>query len=109
MALGLTPWRATIIPLAALVGVFGAIGPIILTAAPDSCEEHSLASSVGFVYTCEGLGFLAPLLDGRLAEKTLLSASYLLFGLAVAVGAGLSTRLARTVGGPSLPEGRPTG
>ena len=96
LALALTPWRETIIPLAALIGVFSAISPIILTAAADSCEEDSLASSVGFIYTCEGLGFLAPLIGGWLAGLTSLSTSYLLFGLAVAVGAGVSTRLPRT-------------
>lgn len=95
LALGFTPWAATLIGLATIVGVFSPISPIILTAAADVADDTVLASSIGFIYTLYGLGFLSPLIGGWLADHFQLEASYLFFALAAWGGAIISTWLPR--------------
>ncbi len=61
--------------------------PIILTAATDMSDKNALASSVGFIYTCHGLGFVSPLIGGWLAERYGMGINYiysavLIFGAA---------------------------
>ncbi|MEZ4615483.1 MAG: MFS transporter [Caldilineaceae bacterium] len=97
LALGFTPWAATILGFAIITGIFTPISPIILTAAADVAEEKVLASSIGLIYTCYGLGFLSPLIGGWLADHFQLEASYLFFALMAWLGASISTLLpART-------------
>lgn len=93
LALGFTPWSATLIVLATIVGVFSPISPIILTAAADVADDTVLASSIGFIYTLYGLGFLSPLIGGWLADHFQMEASYLFFALAAWGGASISTLL----------------
>lgn len=95
LALGFTPWAATLIVLATAVGIFSPISPIILTAAADMADDTVLASSIGLIYTLYGLGFLSPLIGGWLAEHFQLEASYLFFALAAWGGAVISTWLPR--------------
>lgn len=95
LALGFTPWAATLIVLATVVGIFTPISPIILTAAADVADDAVLASSIGFIYTLYGLGFLSPLIGGWLADHFHLEASYLFFALAAWGGAFISTWLPR--------------
>jgi len=95
LAVGFTPWAATLIVLATLVGIFTPISPIILTAAADVADDTVLASSIGFIYTLYGLGFLSPLIGGWLADHFQLEASYLFFALAAWGGAVISTWLPR--------------
>jgi MFS family permease len=106
LALGLTPWQASLVPLVALLGVTSPISPVILTAAADSSHEGSLASAVGFIYTCYGLGFLSPLIGGWLAERGSLVSSYLFFAAAT-LGAGLVATLLPRALRPPRPESRP--
>ncbi|MCY3822490.1 MAG: MFS transporter [Nitrospinae bacterium] len=74
-------WQTGFYVLSALTGVVGFVSPIILTAAADFSEKDILASSVGFIYTCHGLSFLAPLLGGWLAGQVSLDASYFCFAI----------------------------
>ena len=96
LAIGVTPWAITLLPLVALAGLSGPISPIILTAAADLCDRRALASSVGFIYTCHGLGFLSPLVGGVLAEVFSIEWSYVFFSAvtlaAAAVALGLPAR-----------------
>ena len=93
LAMGLTPWASTIIPLAALSGMVGFVSPVILTATADLCDERALASSVGFIYTCYALGSVSPLVGGWLAEQSGMSASFIFFAVAVFLGAGVAAIL----------------
>jgi len=93
LAIGLTPWSWTLLPMAVAVGIVSPISPVILTAAADACDEEVLASSVGFIYTCHGLGFLSTLVGGWLAEKFGLSASYVFFAAAMWGGMAVSALL----------------
>ncbi len=74
-------WRTGLLLLAALTGVVGFVSPIILTAAVDFSANDILTSSVGFIYSCHGLSFLAPLLGGWVAERMGLDASYFCFAI----------------------------
>jgi len=93
LALGFCPWAAMIVPIAALLGAVSPISPIILTAAADLGDEQVLASSVGFIYTCQGLGFLSPLIGGWLIERAGMSTSYVFYAVAILAGAWVATRL----------------
>ena len=81
LALPFMGWQTGFYILSALTGVVGFVSPIILTAAADFSEKDILASSVGFIYTCHGLSFLAPLLGGWLAGQVNLDASYVCFAI----------------------------
>jgi MFS family permease len=94
LGIGFLSWAPALIPLAALFGLVSPISPIILTAAADLSDEEILASSVGFIYTCYGLGFLSPLVGGWLASgRGSLVTSYVFFALVTWVGAGVSAML----------------
>ncbi len=92
-AMPLTEWRTGFFILAAASGVVGFVSPIILTAAADFSEEEVLTSSVGLIYTCHGLSFLAPLLGGWIAERAGLDASYFCFAVMAWLAVSTSTRL----------------
>lgn len=91
--IGWLSWGALFIPLAALVGFVTPVSPIILTAAADVSDDKALASSIGFIYTCHGLGFLSPLVGGALAGPFGLSVSYTFFAVAIWCGAGAALLL----------------
>ncbi|OGL58609.1 MAG: hypothetical protein A3J27_14620 [Candidatus Tectomicrobia bacterium RIFCSPLOWO2_12_FULL_69_37] len=95
LAMPLAPWEPALILLAALSGLVSFVSPIVLTATADFCDEDVLASSVGVIYACDGLAFVAPLIGGWLAGRFGLGASYAFFGLAVWAGAAVSTLLPR--------------
>ena len=87
LAIALTPFAPMLVVLVALIGATGPISPIILTAATDMSDKNALASSVGFIYTCHGLGFVSPLIGGWLAERYGMGINYiysavLIFGAA---------------------------
>lgn len=69
LAIALTPVASILVVLVALIGATGPISPILLTAAADMSDKDALASSVGYIYTCQGLGFVSPLIGGWLAER----------------------------------------
>jgi predicted MFS family arabinose efflux permease len=91
LALGLTPWQGSLIPLAAALGVVSPISPILLTAAAEFSDKETLASSVGYIYTCNGLGFLSPLIGGWLGQRFGLSFGYVFFALIILAGAVVAT------------------
>ena len=93
LAIALTPYPATFIPLIILLGLASPISPIILTAAADRSDPKVLASSVGLIYTCYGLGFISPLIGGWLAELYSLTVSYVYGAGLFWIGALLATRL----------------
>ena len=95
MAVALTPWQGAFIPLLALLGMTSPISPIILTAAADRTEPEVLASSVGFIYTCFGLGFISPLVGGLLAEAYSLTLSYLFAAVLLWIAAAVTLLLDR--------------
>lgn len=97
LTIGFTPWQTAFMVLVTLIGVVSPISPIIMTAAADLSPEDTLASSIGFIYTCQGLGFLSPLLGGWLAQQLNLEVSYVFFALAVWAGAGVSTLLPKKI------------
>ncbi len=91
LALGLTPWQGSLIPLAAAFGVVSPISPILLTAAAEFSDKETLASSVGYIYTCNGMGFLSPLIGGWLGQHFGLSVGYIFFALIILAGAVATT------------------
>jgi MFS transporter, FSR family, fosmidomycin resistance protein len=93
--IGWLSWAPLFIPLAALVGLVTPVSPIILTAAADVSDKKALASSIGFIYTCHGLGFLSPLVGGALAGSLGYSASYTFFAVAIWGGAAAALLLPR--------------
>ena len=92
-ALPFVEWRTGFYILSALTGVVGFVSPIILTATADFSEKDILTSSVGFIYACHGLDFLAPLIGGWLAEMMSLDASYVFYAVMSWLGVSASTRL----------------
>ncbi len=95
LALPFMEWRTGFFILAALTGVVGFVSPIILTATADFSEKDILTSSVGFIYTCHGLSFIAPLLGGWLAEVMNLDASYIFFAIMSWLAVSASMRLGK--------------
>ncbi|MEM7125834.1 MAG: MFS transporter [Chloroflexota bacterium] len=93
LAVTLTPWEVSFIPLVALLGITVPISPIILTAAADRSAPEVMASSVGLIYTCYGLGFISPLIGGWLAELSSLSVSYLFAAFLFWIGASITLLL----------------
>ena len=94
-AIGIGISQAPVFLLICLVisGITGPISPIILTAASDFADRKTLASSVGFIYTCYGLGFLSPVMGGWLAEAFGLSMPFFLAALFIWAAAALSMKL----------------
>lgn len=90
LGLGFSPWPPLFIALLGCLGATGPISPIILTAAADFSDPTSLASSVGFIYTCYSLGFLSPLLGGWLADRFGLVLPFVLAAIFLALSAVLS-------------------
>ncbi|MBT3272662.1 MAG: MFS transporter [Spirochaetales bacterium] len=93
LAMGLSPWPALFLVLLACLGATGPVSPIVLTAAADFSDKKTLASSVGFIYTCHSLGFLSPLLGGWLADKYGLIMPFILGAFFIWLSAILSTSL----------------
>lgn len=93
LAIAFTPIAASFIPLVALLGVMVPISPIILTAAADRSSPAVMASSVGLIYTCYGLGFISPLIGGWLAEISSLSVSYGFAAILFWIGAAITLSL----------------
>ena len=95
LALALTPWKFSFVPLIALLGAVIPISPIILTAAADRSNRAVIASSVGFIYTCYGLSFISPLIGGWLAEIYQLEWCYVFAAILLWIGAGVALLLPR--------------
>lgn len=93
LAITFTPWELSFLPLVALLGVTVPISPIILTAAADRSAPEVMATSIGLIYTCYGLGFVSPLIGGWLAELSGLSFSYLFAALLFWMGAAVTLLL----------------
>lgn len=83
LAIGLVSGRTILIVLVTLIGATGSISPIVLTAAADLADRKSLSSAVGFIYTCQGLGFLAPLAGGFLIELRSIELNYIFSALLI--------------------------
>ena len=77
LLVGVTPWPTATAVFMVLLGLASPISPIILTAAADVSAKDSLASSVGFIYTFHGLGFIAPTVGGWLVQLFGMTANYL--------------------------------
>ncbi len=77
LGVALTPLASFLVVLVALIGATGPISPILLTAAADMSDKDALASSVGYIYTCQGLGFVSPLIGGWLAERYGMELNYI--------------------------------
>lgn len=92
-----TPWKISFIPLVALLGVVVPISPIILTAAADRSAPEVMASSVGLIYTCYGLGFISPLIGGWIAEVSSLSISYTFAAVLFWIGALITLLLPKEI------------
>ena len=90
---GLSPWPPLFLVLLTILGATGPISPIILTAASDYADGKTLASSVGFIYTFYGLGFLSPMAGGFLAERFGLVMPFLLAAFFIWLAAGVSLTL----------------
>ncbi len=91
--IGLSPVPAVLFVFLIASGVAGPISPIILTAASDYSDGKILASSVGFIYTFYGLGFLSPILGGWLAEGFGISMPFFLAALLIWAAAVVSLKL----------------
>jgi MFS transporter, FSR family, fosmidomycin resistance protein len=102
IAIGLSPVPFLLLVFLVLSGITGPISPIILTAASDYADRETLASSVGFIYTCYGLGFLSPMMGGWLAERFGLSMPFMLSAFFIWISAGIALRL------PGKAESGPT-
>lgn len=77
LAVPFATWETALCLMAVMAGAFSFVSPIILTATADLCEPEVLASSVGVIYTANGLNFLAPLIGGWLAEGYSLDVSFI--------------------------------
>ena len=93
IGIGISPVPAMLLICLVISGITGPISPIILTAASDFADRDTLASSVGFIYTCYGLGFLSPMMGGWLAEAFGLSMPFFLAALFIWAAAVLSLKL----------------
>ena len=98
LGVALTPWRFSFVPIIALLGATVPISPIILTAAADRSDQAAMASSVGFIYTCHGLGFISPLIGGWLAELYRLEWCYVYAAILLWIGAGVALLLPKKGG-----------
>lgn len=86
-------WEMALILISMMAGVFSFVSPIILTATADLCEPEVLASSIGVIYTLHGLGFIAPLAGGWLAERYDMDVSFFFFGLVTFSGMFMAIKL----------------
>lgn len=93
VGIGLAPIPAVLMIFLVISGITGPVSPIILTAASDFADRETLASSVGFIYTCYGLGFLSPIAGGWLAEGFGISMPFFLSALLMWAGAFFSLKL----------------
>jgi len=93
LGVALTPWQVSFVPIIALLGATIPISPIILTAAADRSDQAAMASSVGFIYTCHGLGFISPLIGGWLAGLYRLEWCYVYAAILLWIGAGVALLL----------------
>ena len=93
IGIGFSPAPLVLLLFLVLSGISGPISPIILTAASDFADRETLASSIGFIYTCYGLGFLSPMMGGWLAERFGLSMPFLLAAFFIWIAAALSLKL----------------
>lgn len=98
LAIALTPWQSSFVPIIALLGATIPISPIILTAAADQSDPAAMASSVGFIYTCYGLSFISPLIGGWLAQLYHLELCYVYAAILLWIGAGVALLLPRKGG-----------
>ena len=97
LLVGFIPWAPALIVSLGLAGLIMPISPIILTAAADMSDKEALASSVGFIYTFHGLGFVAPLIGGWLADGFGMSANYIFAAILIWVSGATSLALSRNV------------
>ncbi|MBT5830765.1 MAG: MFS transporter, partial [Candidatus Latescibacteria bacterium] len=95
LCVAFTPWQFSFIPIIAILGATIPISPIILTAAADRSDPAAMASSVGFIYTCHGLGFISPLIGGWLAELYRLELCYVYAAVLLWVSASVALLLPR--------------
>jgi predicted MFS family arabinose efflux permease len=95
-AIALAPFATVLVVVVALIGATGPISPILLTAAADMSDKEALASSVGFIYTCQGLGFVSPLIGGWLAERYGMESNYVYSALLVFGAAAVALMLRET-------------
>jgi MFS transporter, FSR family, fosmidomycin resistance protein len=93
LGVALTPWQISFVPIIVLLGATIPISPIILTAAADRSDRVAMASSIGFIYTCHGLGFISPLIGGWLAELYSLELCYIYAAIVLWIGAGVALLL----------------
>ena len=93
LLVGFIPWAPALIISIALAGLAMPISPIVLTAAADMSAKEALASSVGFIYTFHGLGFIAPIIGGFLAESFGMSANYIFAAILIWSSGGVSLML----------------
>ena len=95
LLIGFVPWTPVLIFLIALAGLVSPISPIILTAAADMSAKEALASSVGFIYTFHGLGFIAPVIGGWLAESFGMSTNYIFAAVLIWLSGGVALLLSK--------------
>ena len=93
IGIGLSPVPALLMVFLVISVITAPGSPIILTAAADFADRETLASSVGFIYTCYGLGFLSPMVGGWLAEGFGLSMPFFLSAGLIWAAAALSLKL----------------
>lgn len=98
LGVALTPWQFGFVPIIVLLGTTIPISPVILTAAADRSDQATMASSVGFIYTCHGLSFISPLIGGWLAELYRLEWCYVYAAILLWIGAGVASLLPRKEG-----------
>ena len=95
LLIGLVSWPSALLLLMAVAGLAMPISPIILTAAADRSAKESLASAVGFIYTLNGLGFIAPAIGGWLAQGSGMTANYVFAAVLIWLSALTALMLSR--------------
>ena len=95
LLIGLVSWPSALLLLMAVAGLAMPISPIILTAAADRSAKESLASAVGFIYTLNGLGFIAPAIGGWLAQESGMTANYVFAAVLIWLSALTALMLSR--------------
>jgi ACS family hexuronate transporter-like MFS transporter len=96
-ALSLVMHAVVMVPVMAvlmgLLGMVSFISPVLMTAATTLVDRSVRSSTVGMIYTSQGLHFLSPIIGGWIAQRFSLQACFTFFAAILVLGGGVSLLL----------------
>jgi ACS family hexuronate transporter-like MFS transporter len=96
-ALSLVMHAVVLVPVMAvlmgLLGMVSFISPVLMTAATTLVDRSVRSSTVGMIYTSQGLHFLSPIMGGWIAQRFSLQACFMFFAAILVLGGGVSLLL----------------